>query len=50
MVILGVCRVCAFTKRKCSIIGWPLKPTLPLTRAPSGRVCTPAKAMPWSMT
>ena len=31
MVIFGVRWVCAFTNLKCSIIGWPEKPILPVT-------------------
>src|SRR5665213_3364666 len=50
MVILGVCLVCAATNLKCSIIGWPEYPTLPVTLSPSLRVVTAANAMPWSIT
>src|ERR1700730_4620349 len=31
-------------------MGWAEKPSFPVTRAPSARVCTPANAIPWSMT
>src|SRR5262249_45714340 len=50
MVIFGVRLVCACTNLKCSIIGWPENPSLPVTRTPSLRVVTPANAMPVSMT
>src|SRR5205807_1406050 len=48
--IFGVRLVCACTNLKCSIIGWPENPSLPVTRTPSLRVVTPANAMPVSMT
>ena len=50
MVIFGVRLVCAATNLKCSIIGWPEKPSLPVTCTPSLRVVTAANAMPVSMT
>ena len=50
MVIFGVRVVCALRNLKCSIIGWPEKPILPVTLTPSLRVVTAANAMPVSMT
>src|SRR5689334_15384426 len=49
MVIFGVRCVCSLRNLKCSSIGWPEKPSFPLTRTPSLRVVTAAKAMPESM-
>ena len=43
MVIFGVRLVCAATNLKCSIIGWPEKPSLPVTLTPSLRVVTRGK-------
>src|SRR5580704_3575246 len=50
MVIFGVRAVFALRNLKCSSIGWPEKPSLPVTLTPSLRVVTAAKAMPVSMT
>src|SRR3982074_2359223 len=49
MVILGMRLVCAATNLKCSIIGCPENPSLPVTCTPSLRVVTAANAMPGSM-
>src|SRR3954453_1898546 len=49
MVILGMRLVCPATNLKCSIMGWPENPSLPVTCTPSLRVVTAANAMPVSM-
>jgi hypothetical protein len=48
MVIFGTRLVMPARNRKCSIIGWPEKPTLPVTRKALAMLAPPLKFMPES--